>query len=479
MESSRSGEPVGLTRRRFLSGAAAAGLSATGLYELVDRFAAPPLRDLAAARQLREQHLLVGQQVVTDEGVEVIVPPLHHRVVTARLRVGGSRGALLRAKAELEQALVAVERKYEPSARGLGVTVGWGLPYFRGHVAGPARVHLPIDERASKAKGRRVGALLDARRYPSDPRDTILEANDVAVLLRSDSREHISVCARRIFHELSHLFEVTSVRDGFAGGGFGGAPGLPKQLALAAGIPGAERIPDGAELFLGFTSTQRAAMGPSRIANLETLGYTSRNAYFRGGTQMHLSHMYEDLEAWYGKYEFDERVATAFRPGLGVRPGTLTVSEKRKSAYRSDLIVDQYRHTGVIGHSAAIQTASRLTRDVRGPDGTMYRRGTAVPQRADFNTLDHPFAWSSQPRRDGMEDGPAAGVHFVTFQPTSDDFDRVRLAMDGVLPDGTKLYFEPHDRGQGFNSVLRTTHRQNFLVPPRPHRSFPLAELLR
>jgi hypothetical protein len=25
--------------------------------------------------------------------------------------------------------------------------------------------------------------------------------------------------------------------------------------------------------------------------------------------------------------------------------------------------------------------------------------------------------------------------------------------------------------------VLTTTHRQNFLVPPRRHRSFPLAEL--
>jgi len=25
--------------------------------------------------------------------------------------------------------------------------------------------------------------------------------------------------------------------------------------------------------------------------------------------------------------------------------------------------------------------------------------------------------------------------------------------------------------------VLRTTHRQNFLVPPREYRSFPLAEL--
>lgn len=478
MDSSRSARPPRLTRRRFLRGAAAAGLSTAGLYQLVDRFAVPPPRSLTAATQLREQHLLLGQQVVTEEGVEVIVPPLHHQVVTAKLLVGRSRQTLLRAKAELEQALAAVEREFEPSARGLGVTVAWGLPYFEGYVPGPARAHLPIDERASQTKGRRVLALLDAVRYPSDPRDTILEANDVAVLLRSDAREHISAGARRIFDDLSHVFEITSLRNGFAGGGFSGGRGLPKELALAAGIPGAERIPDGAELFLGFTSTQRAAMGPSRIANLETLGYTSRNAYFRGGTLMHLSHLYEDLEAWYGRYDFQERVATAFRPGLDVRPGTLTVSEKRKSAYRPDLIVSQYRHTGVIGHSAAIQTASRLAHDVTGPDGTPYRRGTAVPQRADFNTLDHPFAWSSQPRRDRMRHGPAAGVHFVTFQPTTDDFDRVRLAMDGVLPDGTKLYFEPHDRGQGFNSVLRTTHRQNFLVPPRLHRSFPLAEFL-
>ena len=72
----------------------------------------------------------------------------------------------------------------------------------------------------------------------------------------------------------------------------------------------------------------------------------------------------------------------------------------------------------------------------------------------------------------------AAGIHFVVFNPTSDDFHRNRLAMDGVLPDGTRLDFAPGDRGQGFNSILHTTHRQNFLVPPRRYRSFPLVEML-
>jgi hypothetical protein len=49
--------------------------------------------------------------------------------------------------------------------------------------------------------------------------------------------------------------------------------------------------------------------------------------------------------------------------------------------------------------------------------------------------------------------------------------------MDGRLPDGTTLGVPQRSRAQGFNSVLTTTHRQNFLVPPRRHRSFPLAEL--
>jgi len=52
-----------------------------------------------------------------------------------------------------------------------------------------------------------------------------------------------------------------------------------------------------------------------------------------------------------------------------------------------------------------------------------------------------------------------------------------RLPQALLLPDGTRLPFSGGDRNQGFNAVLRTSHRQNFLVPPRRHRSFPLAEL--
>ena len=302
----------------------------------------------------------------------------------------------------------------------------------------------------------------------------MLEANDLAILLRSDTRAHIDDALARIRH--SGLLHVTSLRRGFAGGGFDGGHSLPKKMAMAAGVPGADLIPVDSELFLGFTSTQRAAFGPGKIANFETLGYVDLGAadYFREGTHMHLSHVTEDLEAWYINFDFDERVATAFRPNLEVRANTQVVPQGPKQASTVADVRAQHRSTGRMGHSASIQTTSRLQADAVGVDGTHYPKGTAIPIRADFNTLDNPFYFSERPGE--IQAGPAAGIHFLSFNPSSDDFDRNRLAMDGVLPGG-KIPFPPRDRGQGFNSILRTTHRQNFLVPPRRHRSFPLAEL--
>jgi hypothetical protein len=455
-----------LTRREALAGAVAGVVGAGGIYELVDRLAGTAPKRADAAVAFPEQHLLDGVRVVRSDGVEVLVPPLHHEIVTAR--VAASRGDLRDAQRELAQLLRALDRDYAPSPAGLGVTVAWGLPYFRRLVPDAARRLLPHDRRAGKS------VLFDAKPFPSDPPGLSLQQNDVAILLRSDTRAHLLDAEKRIRD--SKLFHLTSIRRGFAGGGFDGGQSLPKRMALAAQIPGSDLIPDTAELFLGFTSTQRAGMGPGAIANLETLGYVDFRGsdYFRHGTHMHLSHIKEDVEAWYINFEFDERVATAFRPTLHVKQDTQTVAQGPSDVSSTGDVRRDYRRTGRIGHSASIQTTSRLQRDVIGPDGTTYAKGTAVPIRADFNTLDNPFAWSE--RADEVGQTPAAGVHFVVFNPTGDDFRRNRLAMDGILP-GARIPFAPRAREQGFNSVLQTTHRQTFLVPPRRHRSFPLAEL--
>ena len=138
---------------------------------------------------------------------------------------------------------------------------------------------------------------------------------------------------------------------------------------------------------------------------------------------------------------------------------------------------DYARHRR-IGHSGLDpdRVAARSTTS-SARTAPVYSKGTAVPQRADFNTLDNPFFWSCRSRSaTACSSEAAAGVHFVVFNPTSDDFRRVRLAMDGVLPDGTTLRLRREARpGRASTQVLSTTHRQNFLVPPRRQRSFPLA----
>ncbi len=447
-----------LTRRQALAGTAGAVAGATGIYALVERHASAPQRPPAKGALPPEQHLLDGVQVVTDNGVEVLVPPLHHAVVTARVATGD----LVSGQRKLDEALADLESRYPATPAGLGITLAWGLPYFSRHVPAAWEQLRPFDVRAQKP------ALLDAVRFPSDPEETVLERNDVAVLLRSDNVATVDAAIEQLFDHLD-VFSKTSIRRGFVGGG------LPAKLAVAAGVPGAALIPEQAELFLGFTSTLKDNLGPSRIANLETLGLARiPGGYFRHGTHMHLSHILENLEAWYVNTAYDARVQTTFRPGLEVPDGTLTVAQGRDEVSSAAEVRRGYRVHGAIGHTGAMQPASRLARRHVGADGTVYAAGTAIPQRADFNTLDNPFAWSA----DGSSSTqPAAGVHFVVFNPTSDDFYRVRAAMDGVLPDGTTLPFDPRAQGQGFNSILRTTHRQNFLVPPRAHRSFPLAEL--
>ena len=455
-----------LTRRQVIVGAAAGAVGATGIYELVDQFTRGSPKRASSAKVLPEQHLLDGVRIVDSEGVAVLVPPLHHEILTARVTAG--RANLRSAQAELEHLLAQLDADYTPSPAGLGVTVAWGLPYFHRLTPDALQRYLPHDRRADKP------VIFDAERFQSDPFDTRLESNDVAILLRSDMRANIADATKRLRD--SKLFELTSIRRGFAGGGFEGEQSLPKQMAVAAQIPGADLIPETSELFLGFTSTQRAGMGPGPIANFETLGYVDFRGsdYFRQGTHMHLSHIHEDVEAWYLNFDFDERVATAFKPGLQVKQNAQTVHQGPKDVSTEADVHRDFKKSGQMGHSASIQTTSRLPNDVVGHDGTVFPKGTAIPVRADFNTLDNPFAWSEKQDEIGVL--PAAGVHFVVFNPTGDDFRRNRRAMDGQLPE-QQIELEPRSRPQGFNEVLSTTHRQNFLVPPRRHRSFPLAEL--
>src|SRR6266516_1604396 len=462
-------------RRDFLKGATAVTLgamAARGVYEVLDGAGGGPARAWAAAavRRLQEQYLVDQIEVILDNGVTVAIPPLHNDVFTAKLKsnLTWSASALKNAQRRVEGALAAVEKPYSSTAAGLTMVIGWGLPFFRTFVPSLMGTYLPADL-ALTGSGPKQYAVLDA------------------IGFRSDSSAIVSGAERALFEDqnsgayIGDLFELTSKRIGFLGRGFG-TRSIAKTLAQAAGVPGADSIPDNAQLTMGFTSTQTQALGPDNIVSFETLpGITDQwpSGYFAAGCAMHLSHLFLDIGVWYRSFDYAARVSRMLSPRVEVPTDQATVTIPNGPAQVSTMDqVMQDAAGGLLGHNALLQQAARLGANVTDNYGRLRPKGTSVPLREDFNTLDDPFFWSPET---GFVTANAPGMHFVAFLPASRLFHRARRAMDGVMPDGTNFREAPYsisDENNGINARIRASHRQNYLIPPRRHRSFPLVELL-
>lgn len=472
-------------RRAVLKGVGAAGLgalSARGLYGMLEDVVRPAPASAAAptvVRRLQEQYLVERIEVVVDNGVVLAIPPIYNDVFTAKLKssVNWTAAALKAAKSRVEYALLAVEKPYSATAAGLTMVIGWGMPYFRTFTPGLMNTYLPAIPNTSPKQY----AVLDAIRFPSDPDDVVLEDNHVMFKFRSDSQSIVQTAERALFENpgsgayIGDLFELTSKRIGFLGRGFN-QPSAAKRLALAAGIPGADQIPDRSQLMMGFTSTQTNALAPDNLPSFETLrGVTNQwpGGYFAAGCAMHLSHLYLDLARWYGQ-SYSSRVGQMFSPHTTVPTSASTVTISNGPADVATMAqVTSEAASRRAGHNSLLQQATRLSGDVLDNYGRLRRKGTAVPLREDFNTIDDPFAWTPA---GGTTTTYAAGMHFVAFVPGHHLFHRARLAMDGHLPNGTNLELTPDETG--INAMMRASHRQNYVIPPRKNRSFPLVELL-
>jgi hypothetical protein len=485
----QEGQQSKISRRGFLQRAGTitlGSLAARGVYEVLDEIAGGPQRAEAAPviRRFQEQYLIDQIEVIVNNGVTVGIPPLHNDVFTAKLKstVNWTAAALKSAKTRVENALARVEAPYPSTAAGLTIVVGYGLPYFRTFVPSLMNSYLPAIPNTNP----RQYAVLDAIRFPSDPADVVLEDNHVMFKFRSDSSSIVSGAEAALFDNqnsgayIGDLFDLTSKRIGFLGRGFG-TPTVGKRLALAAGVEGAEQIPDDAQLFMGFTSTQTQALGPDNLPSFETLrGVTNQwpNGYFAAGCAMHLSHLYLDINLWYDSLSYSDRVKRMFSPRTPVPANQNTVTIPNGPAQVSTMAqVMADANTGVLGHNALLQQAARLGATTYDNYGRRRTQGTSVPLREDFNTLDDPFAWAPG----GVGPANKPGMHFVAFLPGHHLFHRARLAMDGVMPNGTNFRNPPYsisDENNGINARMRASHRQNYVIPPRRSRSFPLVELL-
>ncbi|MGH3158516.1 MAG: DUF7405 family protein, partial [Streptosporangiaceae bacterium] len=209
----------------------------------------------------RTQYELPGVTEEVHQEVAVAVVPLWHAVVTARLAFPVSdRDSLQLAQQRLDAALAEVEAVYPLGPSGIFIQVAYGLPYFRERIPGKlADEHMP---RSTMAGSESQWAVIDSIRFPKDPGGIVLESHEVCFHFKSDYRGHIENVIDVLFRPgdpllngipaarayLGGLFTVTTVRRGFAG------RGMPKKMGVRLGIPGAESVPDGAMLFMGFTS---------------------------------------------------------------------------------------------------------------------------------------------------------------------------------------------------------------------------------
>ena len=229
---------------------------------------------MVLGRAVQYQYLVDRIEVVVDNGVTLAIPPVYNDVFTAKLKsnVNWTSSALKSAKTRVENALLLVEKPYAATAAGLTIVVAWGLPYFRTFTPGLMNTYLPAIPNTSPTQY----AVLDAIRFPSDPADVVLKDNHVMFKFRSDSQGIVQGAERALFENpnsgayIGDLFDLTSKRIGFLGRGFN-QPSAAKRLALAAGIPGAENIPDKSQLMMGFTSTQTSALAPDNLPSFETL----------------------------------------------------------------------------------------------------------------------------------------------------------------------------------------------------------------
>jgi hypothetical protein len=382
-------------RRAFLKGmtaVSAGAIGARGAYELLEKYGvtrtAPAAAAGATVRRLQEQYLIQQIEAVLDNGVTCAIPPLHNDVITAKLKTTRTwnTSALKAAQTRLENALSTVESPYPDTAAGLTIVVGWGLPFIRTFLPATLQARLPVDVALSKQTGSTRYAVLDAVKFPSDPDPVLLEDNHVMFKFRSDSPDILRKVETALFDDTSNkayvgdLFDLTSKRIGFLGRGFG-TTSVGKTLAVAAGVPGAEQIPDNAQLMLGFTSTQTAALGPGNIVSFETLpGVTDQwpNGYFAAGCAMHLSHLYEDLSAWYTS-PYASRVNRMFSPHTPVPTNQSTVTLPNGPAdVTSRTQLDQDASGGTLGHNETLQQATRLAANITDNYGQTRPAGTAV-----------------------------------------------------------------------------------------------------
>jgi len=232
-------------------------------------------------------------------------------------------------------------------------------------------------------------------------------------------------------------------------------------------------------MWMGFADQQVNGSGPAAICtfagNSSARLTTARPGdYFDNGSVQHLSHVVLDM------LQFFDMASPSAGPGAAG-----TFAERVQYMFHAPPIAQEYENPYADGGGPAL-----LENENRGPDyatitaqgiGTIaseHRMGhlsclQRVSRAADGTPI---HLRMDGPGFDSM-DMPGGGNHpklqFTIFVPSADFFASLRVRQASL--DLQRAYtIQPGVNG--LERFLTATKRQNFLVPPRRHRAFPLTE---
>lgn len=473
-----------LSRRALLKwGALGVAASTLALLEakslLPDRLPLSPPTNLPQIQFDINNHLPPAQ---TIDGVLFRFGPVHTLFLTARLK----RMPTMMDQQTLANALNTIEAAYPFSPSGVFTFLSYGLPYFKRLPSSLVAAHMPrlLSDTTRFALEEAVPAPTDvSAKNPGSSKlhfnvPVSIESNDVLFTIRSDSLANIQsvVAWLRGSNSLNGqfllspnfqtLFTFTSSRLMFL------QKGMPYALARSHALPYFGFINPESPMWMGFADQQVAGSGPAAITTFQgnasaSFTTTKTDDYFFNGSIQHLSHVILDLQQYYSAGPYIERCQYMFRSNPVPSTGNSNQFSKGGGpAYLAntfhgandalDNAQGNKTHQNVhrLGHLTALQRSSRAA------------DSTPIHIRMDgpgFDALDVPDG-SQQPK-----------LQFTMFFPTADFFATLRVnqaSLDLVQHNNIS------DKFNGIERFMTTTRRQNFLVPPRDHRAFPLLELM-
>jgi hypothetical protein len=440
-------------------------------------------------------------------------------------------------QATLDRALLTIENSYPASPSGVLIfSVSYGLPYFNRlpsavvaaniptTLADPSRpvlveaVPFPTDVVGGLVGG--PGALIPNVTKDRFNVDVVIESNDMLLEFRGDSLTSLSAVVLWLqgsnnlngefvpSPDFSGLLRFQESRIQFM------QVGLPRAMAENADFEFAGRINPDSSMAMGFVDQQVNASGPAQIVTFagnssSRMSNAMPGDYFDNGSIAHFSHDILDLYQFYNLpgqdsrrpdgEPFTERCQYMFRSnqlgtpdGIPASGSTDQFTNGGGPAYINNVFQGTgsaeaeardsagtftpanatqnatFTGEGRVGHIDALQRVSRAA------DTTPLHVRNDGP---GLDSMDVP-AFRTFPGADGVD--VAAGsqqfkLQFLVFVPTADFFASLRTSQ--AAQDLQHEFLDNDDDDQGLERFITATRRQNFLVPPRRHRSFPLVEL--